>query len=150
MFAISNTISTVGGIISSTTGPKFTKNGTPGEWQLILIVCAVFYFLGGLLNTLFSNSDVQPWALLDNGQASSENKPANSIESNSNHHIPLSSSKIGFDKQNEQILWSEEEKEVTNDDNGRTMPKNRLNGVMNDKSSRLLENADNDYNQISI
>jgi hypothetical protein len=36
---------------------------TQKEWQIVFIICAIIYFVGGVVYIVFCVSEIQPWAM---------------------------------------------------------------------------------------
>lgn len=106
LFGLSNTISTVPGIVSPYLASLITKNvknliliiicqltikldfvkilkQTQKEWQIVFIICTLVYFVGGSLSVYLLDARMQPWAKIDDGINNNEilldkKKPRNS------------------------------------------------------------------------
>jgi hypothetical protein len=46
---------------------------TQKEWQIVFIICAIVYFIGGAVFWVFGQSDLQPWAVLAEKASDSKN-----------------------------------------------------------------------------
>jgi MFS family permease len=65
VFGISNTFGSIPGLICPYITAVITKNKTQKEWQIVFIISAAVYLFGFVFYTLFSNTDLEPWAVVD-------------------------------------------------------------------------------------
>ena len=73
--------------------------GYQSEWQIVFIIAAVIYCIGGILSTILLNGEIQPWAKINENFQSSSNLDV------------VKSSKVGFETQsNNPTFDSSEEK----------------------------------------
>ncbi|CAF0884887.1 unnamed protein product [Brachionus calyciflorus] len=72
VFGVSNTIATIPGIVAPYIVGLITKNETQKEWQIVFIICAIIFFIGGAFYCAFCDGHPQEWA--KNKDTSTEDK----------------------------------------------------------------------------
>ena len=97
VFGFSNTIATIPGLISPYIASSITTHviiyksfnelmtsfiikiyfinqnkQTAKEWQIVFIICAVVYFVGGSLCIALLETEIQPWAIIEKKAAESD------------------------------------------------------------------------------
>jgi MFS family permease len=65
VFGISNTFGSLPGLICPYITAVITQHKTQKEWQVVFIISAAVYLFGFVFYTLFSNTDVEPWAVVN-------------------------------------------------------------------------------------
>ncbi|CAF1249155.1 unnamed protein product [Rotaria sp. Silwood1] len=61
VFGISNTLSTIPGIVSSYAVGALTEKD-PSNWRIVVFICAAIYIIGMIAFTFLGSSELQPWA----------------------------------------------------------------------------------------
>ncbi|XP_041371886.1 sialin-like [Gigantopelta aegis] len=62
LYGITNTLSSIPGILAPVIVGKLTTNGTREEWQTVFYIAAAINFFGALYYTATGTSDLQEWA----------------------------------------------------------------------------------------
>jgi hypothetical protein len=58
------------------------KKQTQKEWQVVFIICAVIYVVGGIIDMLCLTAELQPWAKLKPEEAVKEQCELKAAEAN--------------------------------------------------------------------
>ncbi|XP_052800676.1 sialin-like isoform X1 [Mya arenaria] len=62
LFAVSNTVASIPGIVVPVIVAELTENQTSEDWRVVLVGASVISVLGALVYGMFSSSDLAPWS----------------------------------------------------------------------------------------
>lgn len=62
IFAVSNSLASIPGIIAPLAVAEITENQTSGEWRVVFYMCAGVSLFAALVYGVFSSSELAPWA----------------------------------------------------------------------------------------
>ncbi|XP_060590780.1 uncharacterized transporter slc-17.2-like isoform X2 [Ruditapes philippinarum] len=74
IFAVSNTIATIPGIIAPIAVGEITKSGTSDEWRIVFYIASGVAVFAAIMYGIFGNSELAPWARGANGDLEMEVK----------------------------------------------------------------------------